>query len=286
MRNRWHAVTVAAPLIAMTGLTGPAGIGHQQATHASPVSGAEVSRADTDFHWTGRVDASHWVRVRNLTGWVHVERATGKDVEITGRKRWHGSDPDSVRIVLTRGSTDGDLLVCALWDDDSNCDERQYSHHSHHRGWHDGDDQSVDFTVLVPDGIKVLASTVNGDVRVAGATDEVIAESVNGRVEAVTQGGPVRASSVNGSVEARMRSVGSSARLDYQSVNGSVDLTFPADLKADVELSTTNGSVRSDFPISVNGSIEPRHLRGTIGGGGISLRVETVNGSIELRKAT
>jgi hypothetical protein len=45
-------------------------------------------------------------------------------------------------------------------------------------------------------------------------------------------------------------------------------------------------SVRSDFPIAVNGTIDPRHLRGTIGGGGIGLRIETVNGSIELRKST
>ena len=275
MRTRWHAVTIAVPVMAMAGLTGPVGSRlsvdaastpvtagqHQRETHASPRRGAGDRRADTtaDFHWTGHVDAAHWVRVRNLMGWVHVERASGSDVEIRGHKRWHSSDPDSVRIVLTRGGTNGDVLVCALWDDDSSCDEQGYSHHSHHRRWHDEDDQSVDFTLLVPDGIKVLASTVNGDVRVTGASDEVIAESVNGRVEAATQGGPVRATSVNGSVEAQMRKVGSAARLDYSSVNGSVDVTLPADLKADVELSTTNGSVRSDFPISVNGSIEPRH---------------------------
>jgi hypothetical protein len=37
-------------------------------------------------------------------------------------------------------------------------------------------------------------------------------------------------------------------------------------------------------PISVSGSIEPQHLRGTIGGGGLRLHVETVNGSVELLK--
>jgi hypothetical protein len=289
MQNRPHTrVSVVAFLIALVVLgatpSAQAGI-----TGASSIRLLPTAAADTgpDFNWTGHLDAAHWVRVRNLSGWVHVEHGTGKDVEIRGHKRWHGSDPDSVRITLTRDG--GDVLVCALFDDESTCDEQGYSHHSHHghhRGWDDDDEQSVDFTVLVPDGIKVLASTVNGDVRVTGATDEVIAESVNGRVDATTLGGPVKATSVNGSVEARMTTVRGANRLEYSSVNGSVEITLPADLKADVELTTMNGAVRSDFPILATGSIDPRHLRGTIGGGGIPLRIETVNGSIELRKAT
>jgi DUF4097 and DUF4098 domain-containing protein YvlB len=188
--------------------------------------------------------------------------------------------------VLTRSGSV--VLVCALWGDESSCDEERYSHHSHHHHdhWDDDDERAVEFTVYIPDGVKVLAATVNGDVRVSGVSNEVVAESVNGRVEAMTKGGPVQASTVNGTVEARMQTLAGAVRLDYQSVNGSVNVLLPADLKADVDLSTTNGSVRSDFPIAVSGSIDPRHLHGTIGGGGVQLRIETVNGSIELRKST
>ena len=240
----------------------------------------------TDFHWSGHVDADRWVRIRDLSGYVRVERAPGNDVQITGHKSWRHGDPDRVRFVLQRtGPGQGDVLVCALWDDqDSHCDEHGYDSHSHHHGWHDEDDVKADFTVQVPAGIKVLASTVNGDVEVSGTTRDVDASSVNGRVDATSDGGPVQASSVNGSVEASMQQLRDAARLDYSSVNGSVHVTLPADLKADIELSTINGSVRSDFPISVEGSLEPKHLRGTIGGGGIPVRIDTVNGSIELRK--
>jgi hypothetical protein len=252
-------------------------------------AGARRARADTttDFHWSGHVDADRWVRIRDLSGSVHVERATGNDVQITGHKSWRYGDQDRVRFVLERtGPGEGDVLVCALWNDDSHCDEHGYDSHSHHHGWHDSDDDvKVDFTVLVPAGIKVLASTVNGEVEVSGTTRDVEASSVNGRVDATSDGGPVQASSVNGSVEVSMQQLNTAARLDYSSVNGSVHVTLPASLKADVELSTVNGSVRSDFPISVQGSLEPRHLRGTIGGGGIPLRIDTVNGSIELRKS-
>jgi len=257
-----------------------------RAVWAIPPRATTTGRDTTpDFHWSGHVDGQRWVRVRNLSGWIRVERAPGAEVEIRGHKSWRHGDPDRVRITLERTGPDGgDVLVCALWGDDSRCDEHGYDSHSHHHWWHDNDDIHVDFTVLVPAGIKMLASTVNGDVDVAGATSDVEASSVNGRVEAASQGGPVQASSVNGSVEAEMRQLAGASRLEYSSVNGSVRITLPADLKADVELSTVNGSVRSDFPISVSGSLEPRHMRGTIGGGGVPLHIDTVNGSIELRK--
>jgi DUF4097 and DUF4098 domain-containing protein YvlB len=138
--------------------------------------------------------------------------------------------------------------------------------------------------VSLPAGLNVLASTVNGDVEVGGATGEVDVSSVNGGVDASTQGGPVRAASVNGDVRARIQQVAGASRLDYSSVNGSVTVTLPAELKADVDLETVNGSVRSDFPIAVSGTLAPQHLHGTIAGGGPRLHVETVNGSVELRK--
>lgn len=47
-----------------------------------------------------------------------------------------------------------------------------------------------------------------------------------------------------------------------------------------------NGSVDSDFPITIQGRMQRRHLRGTIGSGGRSLELTTVNGGIELRKGT
>jgi hypothetical protein len=247
---------------------------------------AATSDTTTDFHWSGHVDADHWVRVRNLSGSIRVERSSGNDVTITGQKSWRHGDPDEVRFVMQRsGAGDGDVLVCALWGEDSHCDEDSYDSHFHHHGWRDHDnDVEVQFTVMVPAGIKVLASTVNGDVEVSGVTRDVDASTVNGHVDAASDGGPVEAKSVNGSVDAEMHRVGDADRLEYRSVNGSVHVTLPADLKADVELSTVNGSVRSDFPISVSGSLEPRHLRGTIGGGGVPVRIDTVNGSIELRK--
>ena len=239
-----------------------------------------------DFHWTGPVSAGHWLRVRNLSGAIHVERSTSGQVEVEGEKRGDRGDPGRIRFVAMRtGSDSGDMLICALWDQESRCDVDGYQSHSHHHGWNDdNDDVSVRFTVKLPAGVNIGVSTVNGAVSVDGATAQVDARTVNGGVEASTLGGPVNASTVNGDVEVHMADIGHATDLEYSTVNGSVTLTLPTKLDATVELSTVNGSVQSDYPLSLEGRIDPKHLHGTIGAGGLRIHARTVNGHIDLRK--
>jgi len=74
--------------------------------------------------------------------------------------------------------------------------------------------------------------------------------------------------------------------LDFRTVNGEITLDLPANLSTEVRASTVNGDIVTDFPLMVRGRLGPRSLRGTIGSGGRRLALETVNGSIRLRKST
>src|SRR6266536_1229595 len=69
-------------------------------------------------------------------------------------------------------------------------------------------------------------------------------------------------------------------------VNGAITLELPADLSTEVRATTVNGDIQTDFPLMVTGRLGPRSLRGTIGSGGRRLALETVNGSIRLRKSS
>lgn len=243
------------------------------------------SNDEKPFTWSGAIQAGHSVYVRNLNGSVRVEAGTGDKVEVRAEKSWRRGNPDDVKITVKQvGSGNGDVLVCALWNDRSSCDEDGY--HSHNDGWRDRDDRndvSVEFTVRLPAGVKVDASTVNGSVRVDGATSDVVAHTVNGSVEAYSSGGAVSARTTNGDVEVR------AAKLDidhseFSTVNGTVTVALPASVDADVDMRTVNGSLTSDFPLTVQGSFNPRRLHATLGKGGPNLRLSTVNGSIRLRK--
>jgi DUF4097 and DUF4098 domain-containing protein YvlB len=72
---------------------------------------------------------------------------------------------------------------------------------------------------------------------------------------------------------------------EFATVNGSITLELPAGAAAEVDARTVNGRIETDFPLEVSGRISRRRLRGTIGGGGRKLSLETVNGGIHLEKA-
>ena len=245
-----------------------------------------VRQRDTTFRWEGTVPEGKWLILRNLNGAVRVEAASGNKVEVSGVKRWRRGNPDDVRITVEKfGAAKDNVIICALWSESAECDEDGYrsnrdggDHWSNRRN-----DVSVDFTVKLPKGVKIETSSVNGSVRINGATSLVEATTVNGSVEAWSSAGPVRASTVNGDVDVHMKDPGT-GDLDYATVNGSVTIELPPSLDAEIDMSTVNGSLRSDFPLTVNGRVSPRHMRATIGSGGRRIKVRTVNGSVELKK--
>jgi hypothetical protein len=248
---------------------------------ATVADGQDTRRSDRAFSWEGTVPNGRWLFVRNLNGAIRVERATGNRIEVEATKRWRRGDPDEVRIEQRKAGDD--VVICALWNDRTECDEDGYRTRGND-GWRGrNNDTSVEFVVRVPSGVKLGISTVNGELNIAGATSAVEASTVNGGIEASSTGGPVSANTVNGSITVRMRELGNED-LDFETVNGSVEVWVPENLNAEIDMRTVNGRVSSDFPMTVSGRINPRHIRAKIGDGGRRLKFATVNGSIELRK--
>jgi DUF4097 and DUF4098 domain-containing protein YvlB len=248
---------------------------------ASPA--AAQQRSADDFTWQGRVPAGEWLQIRNINGEITVDRATGDQVEVVATKRWKKGNPADVRIETSRfGTGDQSALVCAIWGTSTSCDERGY--HNEPRRWNNDNDVSVDFNVKLPAGVRAELTSVNGTIRVVGASAEIIAETVNGAIDASTSIGPVKAETVNGDITVRMDAIRGSDDLDFETVNGDVTAILPASFQGEVELETVNGSLHTDFPITVQGRFDPRHMRATIGSGGRRLKLTTVNGDVRLGK--
>lgn len=233
-----------------------------------------------DFAWQGPIPRGHWLYVRNLNGAIRVERASGAQAEVTAEKRVKRGSADDVRIEVKKLAND-DILVCAIWSENTTCDEEGYR--TRGNSWNRRSEVSVEFTVRLPDGVKLVSSSVNGAIQIEGATSEVEAATVNGSITASSTGGPVRATTVNGGIEVRMRELGS-GDLTFETVNGSIDVELPVDVNAELDMRTVNGRVSSDFPLTISGRINPRHIRATVGKGGPRLKLSTINGSVDLRK--
>lgn len=235
------------------------------------------------FTWSGKIPEGRWINVRNLNGTVEVVRGTTDKVEVTASRFTKRGDPDFVRFEVRKyGPNDQDVLICALWGENSDCDEDSYRTRGDRYGRNN--EVWVEFRVRVPRGVKVGAHSVNGEVRVEDVAAEVDAESVNGSVIVSTMGGPVNARTVNGSVRASMGKFDLNSDLRFSSVNGSVVAEFSSEVNAEVDLSTVNGRFLTDFPVTISGRIDPRRLRATLGKGGPRIRLSTVNGNVELRK--
>ena len=252
---------------------------------AAGVLPAQEGRVERDvFTWSGRIPESRWIMIRNLNGPIHVEATSGDRVEVTGTRRTRRGNPEFVRFEVQRfGASRQDVLVCALWGENSTCNEDGYrSRNNTNRNR--TNDVTVEFRVRVPRGVKIAAHGVNGEVRVEGVQSEVEAASVNGSVYVATRGGPVSANTVNGSVRASMGRFDLQSDLRFSSVNGTVIAEFADDIDAEVDLSTVNGRLFTDFSITITGRIDRRRLRATLGKGGPRIRLSTVNGNVELRR--
>lgn len=233
-----------------------------------------------DFQWRGTVLQGSAVEIKGVNGDVIAQPATGADVEVTAVKRGRRSDPESVRIeVVPHG--DG-VTICAVYPD---ADGRPNECKPGNEGRMNVRDNDVNviFTVKVPSGVRFLGRTVNGDVTATSVSGPVSLRTVNGSAEFSTAAYG-DASTVNGSIRASIGSATWSGDLEFSTVNGSVTLDLPPDVQSDVRATTVNGDIQTDFQLTITGRINPRRLNGTIGAGGRSLSIETVNGGVKLRR--
>ncbi|HZJ00277.1 MAG TPA: DUF4097 family beta strand repeat-containing protein [Gemmatimonadaceae bacterium] len=269
---------------------------------ASGARAQDLGRNQEAWTWDGHVASGNWFRLSSINGPVTVEPSSDNMVHVRAEKDVgsRGRTSDVAFQVIQEG---GDVRVCALWRDDV-CDDDGL----HRRRDRDRDDDNdrrdvkVRFTVKVPSGVRLSAGTVNGEMRVRDVSSDVRASTVNGRVEVRNVGGPVRATTVNGSVDVttrtgpveattvngsvdvRMSELKGDGDMKFSTVNGDVTVETPASLDARVRLGTLHGSITSDYPVQLSGRFGPRRAEGTIGRGGREIEMETVNGSIELRK--
>lgn len=163
--------------------------------------------------------------------------------------------------------------------------------------------RGVSLDIQVPARASVRVKTVNGgNILIEGVDGETEAQNINGSVTLNNVSGSVVAHALNGRLTATFARVDPNKAMSFSSLNGTVDVTFPASLKANVKVKTEHGEVWSDFDIATTASSKPTveaardgkgkyrvkldgWVYGTINGGGPQFQFSTLNGSIYIRKA-
>jgi DUF4097 and DUF4098 domain-containing protein YvlB len=152
-----------------------------------------------------------------------------------------------------------------------------------------------DVVVGMVSGSAVL-KTAGGDIELRGASGTVEAKTAGGDIDCSNVTGSIAAGTAGGDVYAELNPSGSGMSA-LETAGGDVEIVLPADAKAtiDARIKIRRGwggdkedyDILSDFPAETHEK-DSKLIRGhyVIGGGGATIRLETVNGNIEIRKGT
>jgi len=159
--------------------------------------------------------------------------------------------------------------------------------------------REINLTVEVPTRTKLRVSTVNGGVTVDSVDSEIEINTVDGAITMTNVGGSVVAHAVDGNITATVARVAPQAPMAFTSLNGDIDVTLPAAVKANLRLRSDQGDVFTDFDVQVIASASAnqtqrngrgvridvnRSIYGTVNGGGPDFELRTFDGNIYVRK--
>ena len=250
-------------------------------TAAALLCSPAPATAQQDFRWQGAIAQGKAIEIKGVNGDIRAEPSGSNQVEVVAEKRATRDDPDSVRIdVVPHG---GGVTICAVYPTRSGQRANECAPGDAGRSNVQNNDVTVRFTVRVPAGVTLVGKTVNGEIDATRLNGNVELSTVNGSVTFSTTA-TGRASTVNGSIRGEMGTADWSDTMKMSTVNGSITLTLPSTLSTELRASTVNGDINSDFPMTVQGRVSRRKIDATIGGGGRVLALDSVNGSITLKR--
>jgi DUF4097 and DUF4098 domain-containing protein YvlB len=230
-----------------------------------------------------------YVKASMVNGSITVKGYDGKEVIVEARARNQESERPSGGPKRLNISTTG-LTV----EEENN--EVRVSTESWAR--------TIDVTITVPVHTSLKLRAVNdGDIVVTGVDGELDVDDVNGSVTLNNISGSAVAHALNGKLLATFAHVNPQKPMAFSSLNGDIDVTLPADVKANVSIRSDRGDVFSDFDVQLQASAPQqvvedgrgkggkyrvkidKTVHGTINGGGPEYQFTNFQGQIYIRRA-
>jgi hypothetical protein len=225
------------------------------------------------------------VELQMLGGNITVKAAPGNDVIINGlTEPMHNPTPDETH-GMRRLTQSGNFGT----DEENNTI-------TIHPGLRE---ENID--LQVPANVGLSLKSVHGSIQVQGISGDLDVETVDGSISLDQVGGSIVAHALNGSVTANIVRADASKPFSFSTMNGRIELTLPAAMRANLNMRSDQGDVFIDdgfdfkqLPSSGDSS-EPitrgmHHLRtdnsirGALNGGGVEVNVRSFNGSILVHK--
>jgi DUF4097 and DUF4098 domain-containing protein YvlB len=161
-----------------------------------------------------------------------------------------------------------------------------------------------DVTIQTPVDTSITVKTLNGrEISIDNIGGEIDANNMNGAITITNASGAVTAHSMNGKVMASLNRLPPDKMMSFSTMNGTVDVTLPADSKATFKMRADNGDIFTDFDVKLEAPSAPQVVEekdrkgktrrrarvdgtqtGSINGGGPEIQFTTFNGRIMIHK--
>jgi hypothetical protein len=225
---------------------------------------AKATPLEETFQQRYALEPGGTVALVNVNGSVRVEGWGRNEVEVYALKRSTREGQDLARVRIEVESLPRAVHIRTRYPEN------------------DPAGVTVEYRLKVPYPLLVArVETVNGNILVRGVEGAGELRTVNGNVDVFDSAGRFSGRATNGDVQVELRHLADAGTMALESVNGSVRLALPHDAGAHVDAQSMNGEFRTELPLAREGAFG-REYRGNLGRGGITVRLRTVNGAIEL----
>jgi len=277
MNNQTLSIRAVATAVAMAG-----------AALLAPLAGAQSSPDRVSVNLSDPARPA-FIKASMVNGGITVKAYEGKEVIVEARTRNEEREKPSGGPKRLNISTTG--LSIEEENNEVRINTESYA-------------RTIDLTISVPMHTSVKLRAVNdGDITVTGIEGEIDVDDVNGAVTLNNISGSAVAHALNEHVHATFVKVNSQKPMAFSSLNGDIDVTFPADVKANVSIRSDRGDVFSDFDVQLQASAPKQEVEdgrgkggkyrvkidktvhGTINGGGPEYQFTNFQGQIYIRKA-
>ncbi|MGH9733552.1 MAG: DUF4097 family beta strand repeat-containing protein [Candidatus Acidiferrales bacterium] len=279
--TKWFPRTFAAVVLAGAALAAPA-------SRAQTVSASSPDRIAVKLDDPSRPAL---VKASLVNGGITVKAYDGQQVIVEARSR--GAERDGEK-PAPAGMHRLDVSRTGLSVEEENNEVSVGS---------DSFMRPIDLTISVPVHTSLKLSSVNGgDIVVDGVDGEMDVSDVNGAVTLNHVSGNSVVHALNGRILATFNRVNQKP-MAFSSLNGDIDVTFPADLKANLNIRSDRGDIFSDFDVQLQAAAPKqvvegseghggkyrvkidKTVHGAINGGGPEIQFTNFQGSIYIRKA-
>jgi DUF4097 and DUF4098 domain-containing protein YvlB len=227
--------------------------------------GAVVGDDKTTITQKYPLGANATVTVTNVTGHIRIEGWDEAQAEIKVIKE--GGSAEDRQAVQVRLSSTSDQLSLETSPTRSSPVE-------------------VHYELRLPRRVRQLEiKSADSDVRLAKIAGEISVTIQGSSIEMEDLSGTLRTKIVKGDTKITLSGALSGPQ-EFSSVSGDIDLRLDGDINADLSAETIDGDIDADEDLKLKVEKRPmgQAASGRIGSGGVSIRIKTVNGDINIKK--